>query len=369
MDETLVNINHIETIVPEGSFEQKASVELQKRLIADEKVNRYIDAIYEDSGIERRHSVVVDDQDGLTSKFYLCNGVLRKPSTKERNDLFAESCSPLVIKVAEKAIRNSGFLAKDFTHVITVSCTGFYNPGPDLAIIENLRLPSFVQRYHLGFMGCYASVPALRMAYQFCKSDPKSVILIVCVELCSLHFQPKKDLDTIIANSLFADGAAAVIVSTRNSGPAKARFALCSFHSEIIEKGANEMAWKIGDTGFDIVLSKYVPKIIGSNIAELIAGILDRERLSFEDIGVWAVHPGGKSILDQVQRNLGLSETQLLASREILRRFGNMSSVTLLFVLKEILEQYKSNQDALVYALAFGPGLVAESALLNLRMS
>jgi predicted naringenin-chalcone synthase len=234
-----------------------------------------------------------------------------------------------------------------------------------LAIINQLGLSKAVQHYHIGFMGCNAALPVMRMAEQFCRADARAVVLLVCIELCSLHYHFDEDLDTLLANSLFADGAAAALISAAPPKQAARAYKLQSFASAVLPDGASDMAWRIGDRGFDIVLSKYVPRIIGANIKELVEQTLGRESINAAAIKYWAVHPGGKSILDKVEQSLGLAPLQLEASRRVLRRYGNMSSATILFVLREILSAAASKAAEAVYAMAFGPGLTVESARLE----
>jgi len=256
------------------------------------------------------------------------------------------------------------------THVITVSCTGFHAPGPEYEIVRALGLADSVQRYHFGFMGCYASMPALRAASQFCAADPDAVVLVVSVELCTLHLRSSEDPDVIVASSLFADGAAAGIVTARPSAARGLR--LDRFHTAIAPEGEKDMAWTIGDHGFEMILSTGVPRIIGETIVDalrpLYAGELSapfRDGVIGEQVRHWAIHPGGRSILDRVQDRLGLSDVQLHPARETLRTHGNMSSATVLFVLRRILEEEGARVGERVSAMAFGPGLTAESALMT----
>ncbi|MBP2690183.1 MAG: chalcone and stilbene synthase domain protein, partial [Deltaproteobacteria bacterium] len=189
--------------------------------------------------------------------------------------------------------------------------------------------------------------------------------LVMCLELCSLHLQLNGSEDSLLANSLFADGAGAAIVSAREPGPGTPAYRMAGFRSALVPAGEQDMAWRIGDQGFDIALSSYVPKLIGSNIRELVGPALAAGGLSLSDIGTWAVHPGGKAIIDQVQRTLGLSDDQVGASREVLRLRGNMSSATILFVLEEILKRPAGKGRERVCAVAFGPGLTVETAILE----
>jgi predicted naringenin-chalcone synthase len=212
-------------------------------------------------------------------------------------------------------------------------------------------------------MGCYAAFPALRMAAQFCEANPKAVVLVMCLELCSLHMQSNAHQDTILANSLFADGAAAAIVSARTPSADQPGYRLDGFMSSLVS-GEADMAWDIGDQGFNIVLSSYVPDIIQSSLCPILEEVFQQKGLLLEDIDAWAVHPGGRAILDKVEQSLSLPKTALEVSRKVLRDYGNMSSATVLFVLKHMLDD-AAKEDALTCAIAFGPGLTVETALLT----
>ena len=177
-----------------------------------------------------------------------------------------------------------------------MSCTGFVAPGPDLDLVHALGLSSRTERYHLGFMGCYAAFPALRMAHAFCRADPDAVVLVASAELCTLHLEPRADLDGITANAVFADGAAAAIVTAR--APSGPRLELEAFASDVVREGADDMAWTIGDHGFEMTLSSYVPRLLGANARDALAPLL--ERLETRRVRRWAVHPGGRAILDKL---------------------------------------------------------------------
>ncbi len=361
-------IHRIETILPEFSFSQEQAGERMQQWAGDERTRRIIRVLYRQSGIERRHTVVTDfDGEGRDGFFATGpDGARLGPGTGARNDLFARESRRLSVALARKLLDGGPDIAPgDVTHVVTVSCTGFYNPGPDYYIVRELGLSLSTQRYHLGFMGCYAALPGLRMAAQFCEANPAAVVLVMCVELCSLHLQLRADDDYLLANSLFADGAAAALVSAREPAPGQGAYRLGDFHSSLVTSGEQEMAWRIGDHGFDIALSSYVPKIIGANIRGFIEPSLARSGVGPGDVDTWAVHPGGKSIIDQVQAGLALRPEQVRASRDVLRDCGNMSSATILFVLREILRRPPAGSGDTVCAVAFGPGLTVEMALLE----
>ena len=333
---------------------------------------RLVRTCFDSAAIDTRHTAVAEmslDFRGPNPVFYDGDsGLLLNPSTKVRNDLFAAEATPLFIEAASKAVAACpDLVAADITHVVTVSCTGFFNPGPDYKIVRALGLNPSVQRYHLGFMGCYAAFPALRAAKAFCEADPKAVVLVVSVELCSLHVRTSNDPDTIMGSSLFADGAAAAVVTGRELPLTAPALELDHFETVLTPVGEDSMAWNIGDHGFEMVLDTYVPKIIDEHIVEALKPLFDNkpalEGRPYSDIRHWAIHPGGRSILDKVQAKLELSEDQLIPARETLRNFGNMSSATVMFVLKHIMEQPAEQPRETICGMAFGPGLTVETGL------
>ncbi|WP_127794877.1 type III polyketide synthase [Agromyces sp. LHK192] len=342
---------------------------------------RIISTSFDVSGIETRYTVLGElSRDAHPDEpvfFDIDSGELLLPGTKARNELYIEHATRLYLDAGRAAIEATpGVEASDVTHVITVSCTGFYAPGPDYVIARDLGLPAGVQRFHLGFMGCYASIPALRLAKQLCEADASAVVLVVSVELCTLHLRSSNDPDTIVASSLFADGAGAAIVTAREPEPGERAFDLDRFATRITPVGEGDMAWKIGDHGFEMVLSTAVPAIIGEHITGALEPLFAPEPAlvdalsadaSGDAIEHWAIHPGGRSILDKVEARLALSEAQLLPARDTLRDFGNMSSATVLFVLRRILDDAASADGDRVAAMAFGPGLTVETALLTVR--
>ncbi len=361
-------IHRIDSLLPDFSFTQEEASAKMQEWARDERERRLIRAIYRSSGIERRHAVIRNYDGDAPDSFFRAgpDGSMKGPGTAARNAIFASESRHLSVALARKTLDNCpGVDAGDVTHVVTVSCTGFYNPGPDYYIVRDLGMSLGTERYHLGFMGCYAAVPALRMAVRFCEADPGAVVLVQCLELCSLHLKLSGTEDMILANSLFSDGAAAAIVSAREPAPGQSAYRIDGFHSTLVPGGEQDMAWRIGDNGFDIALSSYVPKIIGANLREFVEPSLSVTGMSIADVDLWAIHPGGKSIIDQAQRCLSLRPEQVRESREVLRKYGNMSSVSILFVLAEILERQGEAGEETVCAVAFGPGLTVEMALLS----
>ncbi|WP_157000835.1 type III polyketide synthase [Agromyces laixinhei] len=333
------------------------------------------------SGIETRYTVLDelrwDARPDNPVFFDIDSGELLMPGTKVRNELYAEHATKLYVEAGRAAIEATpGLEASDVTHVITVSCTGFYAPGPDFMIARELGLDPGVERYHLGFMGCYASIPALRIASQLAKADASAVVLVVSVELCTLHLRTSNDPDTIVASSLFADGAGSGIVTARPLESGERAFDLDRFATRITPVGEGDMAWKIGDHGFEMVLSNAIPAIIDDHITGALEPLFAHDDAlaaalagdgSSDAVEHWAIHPGGRSILDKVESRLGLTEAQLVPARETLRDYGNMSSATVLFVLRNILHSDAAADGDRVAAMAFGPGLTVESALMTVR--
>ncbi len=362
---TQVWLHQPQTVVPAHSYQQQAVGTQMLEWTTDPRDKRLVRMLYRHSGIDTRHSVIPDWGDGFFA--FTENATATQPTTRQRNDIYAREASVLAAELGHKILNhNDSFSAKDITHVVTASCTGFFNPGIDYILCRELGLADNTQRFHLGFMGCYAAFPALNMAAQFCRADPDAVVLVMCLELCSLHLQLNGSEDSLLANALFADGAAAAVVAARP--PATGHSCrIMDFHSALIPSGVDAMAWSIGDNGFDISLSSYVPKIIGAGIADLTTSLLDRHHLGIQDVHTWAVHPGGKSIIDKVAEGLQLPAAKVAVSRDILRRYGNMSSATILFVLHDILAAAQADHQQLLGAMAFGPGLTAEMALLQVE--
>ena len=362
-----VYLHRIETLLPPISYAQGEIAAALKKSVArdDRRTEKIIHHLYAHSGIERRASVVTDFVPGSEpgifydpeADAFLC------PSTQQRNDLYTTAARKMFPEIARRIFANApGFEPSELTHLVTVSCTGFFQPGPDFAILEALGLHANVERYHLGFMGCYAAFPALRMAKAFCEANPDAVVLVVCLELCSLHVQWTSEMDDLLAGSVFADGAGAVLLSAR--APVGPTLRMDGFASAIAPAGEADMAWTIGDIGFKMRLSSYVPEIIQTNVVEAIQPVLAKTGQTRESIAHWAVHPGGRAILDRVEKGLSLSGGELAPSREVLRRCGNMSSATILFVLQELLARGVAPGEPTL-AMSFGPGLTVETAVLT----
>lgn len=361
-----VYIHNITTSVPNHYYEQSFLRDRMKEYVGNGRATQsIIHRIYSNSGIDKRHSVINDfNANGHSRFFFQKDGSLAMPSTGTRNTLYTRHAKKLFVDVARKLLDPQGaFKKEDITHVITVSCTGFFAPEPAYEIVKKLGLSGSTQRFHLGFMGCFAALPALKMAQSFCEANKNATVMVVCLELCSLHLQASHKTDNLISASVFGDGGAGALVSSRK--PSSNAFRLDQFATSIAEKSEDDMAWTIGDTGFDMVLSTYVPEIIRSNLTSAVQPLLEAYNIDFKDIKHWAMHPGGRAILDKIETNLELAPGQLKSSRATLADYGNMSSATILFVLKHLLEQPFETEQESTLAIAFGPGLTIESGLLT----
>lgn len=328
-----------------------------------EKEKKMLKYLYRRSGIEQRYSVLKDfNAKNGEAKFYTKeNGY--NPRVEERLARYDNQAYTLAIEAIKDTLVNNSVESSQITHIITVSCTGMSAPGMDTFIIQELKIDSGVQRFNVNFMGCYAALNGLRIADTICKADPEAKVLMVCVELCTLHFQNLNSADYNLSNMLFADGGAATIITSQ---PLNAQ-ALCvhGFVSDINNKGETDMSWNISSSGFLMKLSSYVPQLLSLGFKDLIENILSKYGASISDLYKWAIHPGGKRILDNIEKEFELNNGELNASRKVLKSYGNMSSPTILFVLKELQEDLNENKGKYIFAAAFGPGLTTETALLS----
>ncbi len=322
--------------------------------------------IYQKSGIDRRYTSI---QDYLTEppnfSFYPNNWRLEPvPSTFDRNKLYQIYATKIAISAAKQAIQDAKLNVDDITHLIVVSCTGFSAPGLDVHLVQQLGLRNDVDRTIIGFMGCCAAFNGLKNAHAICQSNPKARVLLVCVELCTLHFQNENSLENVVINAIFGDGAAAAILSSQSDSDAAGKLAYVDGASVLADDTLGLMSWAIGNTGFLMGLSAKVPNAIAQHLPNYLTQLLDRNALTQADINFWAVHPGGRQILDKVQALFTLEDSLIQDSYEVLKQYGNMSSCTILFILKRLLSQHNSGQKLQNgLAMAFGPGLTIEGCL------
>ena len=308
--------------------------------------------LYRATGIHNRYSVIPDFGKSHGFEFFPEFGTSDPhPSTKSRNKRYQTEA----IKLAMNAARDTKVNLSEVTHLMSVSCTGMYAPGLDIDLVNQLKLNPAVERTAVNFMGCYGAMVGLKLASHICNSKPNAKVLLICTELCTIHFQNEPTEDNLLANALFGDGAAAVIVQkTPMEG---LNIKLDEFKSTILPDSSSEMAWNIGDLGFEMKLSSYVPEVLNNNLRKT----LEAANIKFEGIEWLATHPGGKKILKVVEDQLGFSKKQNQVSHEVLKEYGNMSSPTVLFVLKTLMDQVIPKEKNRLLALAFGPGITLEA--------
>jgi len=360
----------IGTAVPAGSVAQTMACELTWQLCCDsEEQHRLMEQIYQGAGVQARGTVLTAHANKSmveADDFYQprSDDEDRGPTTRARMKKYEEHSLVLAMASCEAALSQADQDPAEITHLVTVSCSGFAAPGFDIGLIQNLGLSPDVSRTHVGFMGCHGSFNALRVADAYVKADPKAVVLVCSVELCSLHHHYGWSTEKVIANALFADGSGAVVLrgAAHGEAPAHAKYRFVRSGSHLLADSLKAMSWTIGDHGFEMTLSQKVPVLIQKHLNGWLTQFLARENLKITDIRGWAIHPGGPRILDACLSALSLSGDDLLASREVLSKYGNMSSSTILFVLDRMLQH---PVDGPVVALGFGPGLAIEAMLLN----
>ncbi|MBX2941025.1 MAG: type III polyketide synthase [Cyclobacteriaceae bacterium] len=362
-------ITSIGTSNPLHKFRQSQIADFMiKAMQLNREEAQQLKVLYRATGIETRYTVLEDYGNPELYKFFPNSKNFEPfPSTKSRMELYQHQA----INISKDAVFNClkglhDFNNKEITHLIVVSCTGMFAPGLDLALVNELRLNATIQRTSINFMGCYAAFNAIRVADSFCSQSSNAKVLIVCTELCSIHFQKENTEDNKLANAIFADGSAALLLESlpRKSKSLKVGKSFC----DIALSGIDEMAWSIGDFGFEMKLSTYVPEVIRHGIKILTASLLVANQIKMTDIDYYAIHPGGKKILEAVESELSLKKSDNRFSYSVMKKHGNMSSPTVLFVLQEIYQQLSpQDHNKKILSFGFGPGLTFESLILSIE--
>jgi len=353
---TTAHINRIATAVPAHNV-HRAFIDFASSLLKEGTPRKLFQRMARMSGIERRYSFVnpMTTEDGTwcdAEQIYVPGSF---PATARRMQLF-ERFAPQLAHSALDRLSLTEEERRGITHVIVTSCTGLYAPGLDFEVVRHLGLSTSVERTMIGFMGCYAAINALKSAHHIVRSEPDAAVLVMNLELCTLHFQEIRELEQVLSFLVFADGCAASLVTAQPRG-----MAIDSFKAVQIPETSHLITWRIGELGFDMHLSGEVPGEIGRALRESGTEVTrGQDPLS---IDLWAVHPGGRSILDSVEKGFGLPEDALACSRDILSRFGNMSSATVMFVMQQMMERAEAGQKGC--AMSFGPGLTAETMLFH----
>ncbi len=363
----MAKIISIGTSVPQYKHTQQQLLEFMEGAYnAGLREKRILSYLYKHSGIDSRYSVIPDFTLPIEEwEFFPKSRDLEPfPLLDHRMDWYNRFALPLALKAVESCL-GFNINKSDITHVITVSCTGMSAPGLELQLVDALDLRPDISRTSINFMGCYAAVHGLKMANDIVKSNPDSLVLVVCVELCSLHYQKTFTDDTITAPLIFGDGCAAILVAADNHS--HRGVILDSFYSEILKEASHTMTWNLSSTGFVMTLSAEIPEIFHHKIGGMKDRALAKAGIYNDDITYWCIHPGGKRILDAIFNGLNLKPGDLVQSEKILRDYGNMSSPTILFVLKAIWEAHLNMESAKVFAVAFGPGLTMESVVMTIE--
>ena len=350
--------------LPEHSIAQSDAAELVRTFNADtEDQTRVLRELYRRTGVRRRHSVVLESSEEAAAtrqSTYTPRSAERPlgPTTSERMRSYEQHAGLLATMASRRAFADAKCDAAEITHLVTVSCSGFHAPGFDIELLQTVELSPSVARTHVGFMGCHGALNGLRVADAFLKADPRANVLLCCVELCSLHHQYGWSPDRIVSNALFADGAAAVVLTRHDEF--SAGWQLLASGSVVLPDTLDDMGWRIRDHGFQMTLSARVPNLIKQHLRPWLCEWLGARGLTLDKIRSWAFHPGGPRILTAAGEALGLQRVQWAVSESVLADFGNMSSPTILFILDRMRQEAVSGP---CVALAFGPGLTIEAAL------
>lgn len=366
MNESMVimhsSILSISSVVPKYCLPQDEIADKMIHLFdLEEAKSETLRKLYANSLINKRYTVVPDFvKERAHWDFWGSDFPQTSPGMSKRNALYKKEAPLLAYEACLKALQSWGGDLQEITHIVSVSCTGVVAPGIEFHLVQKLQLSPSVCRLGVNFMGCFGAFKGLAVANAFATENPKHRVLLVCVELCSLHFQKDQDLETMVANSLFSDGASAVVIGAQPQPHERSLWQIKNFHSLGLENTQEKMSWEASDQGFMMRLSPQVPVIIKKHIQSFVSALL-KTFASQEDCS-WAVHPGGKAIVQAVEQALKLKSVQTKASWDTLADYGNMSSATLLFVLQRLLEAPLKRWTA---AVGFGPGLSFEGLLLE----
>ncbi|MPR35403.1 type III polyketide synthase [Salmonirosea aquatica] len=364
------------TAVPAHRFDQSRIADFMVRAMKlSGQDERRLRALYRSTRIDFRHSVLPDyGEERGTYTFYPNTPELEPfPTVQQRMIAYRQYAVGLAEAALRDCLATQNIKPEEITHLITVSCTGMYAPGPDIELIGRLGLRSSVHRLAVNFMGCYGAFNGLKAASALVKADPEAKVLVVCVELCTLHFQKKNEEDHWLANALFADGAAAVLMEGKSrkddsleASQKEYALEIVDFACEVLPDGKDDMAWHISDFGFEMKLTSRVPEILRTGLSSVLERLTRAAGIRPDDVNLYAIHPGGRRILEVVEEVLGLTHEDNAAAYATLRDYGNMSSATILFVLKKLWELNHQSAGDYIFASAFGPGLTAETALLKI---
>jgi len=353
---------------PEVSIGQTRLAVLAKSMSSlTARQDEFVSSVFEGTKIDLRGSVLFrDGPEAFGEMDFYTQASDRHdggPTTGDRMARYLKEAPALAFAASKRALAQAEISPDDVAHLVMVSCTGFAAPGVDIALIEELGLRKTISRSTIGFMGCHGAINGLRVVDGLCQRHPDDVVLLCAVELCSLHYAYRWHAQRVVANALFADGAGALVCSGKSGGLG---WRLIDTGSYLMSSGKDAMSWYIGDHGFEMTLDREVPKLIEKHLPGWLTSWLAPHGLTINDIGGWAVHPGGPAILQSVKESLQLSDAQMAPSYDVLSQHGNMSSPTVLFILDQLRRSHAFEKSEAPYVmLAFGPGLAAEIALIQ----
>nr|AKQ22690.1 chalcone synthase [Candidatus Entotheonella serta] len=351
----------IGTAVPTFQFSQQKALTYALSRIPP-AIARHVKFLYRRSQIDSRHTC----SQALYNAIELDTGEAAgdEASTAERMQAYESQAADLAARAAKRALAQAPhFSAADITHLVMVTCTGFVSPGPDVLLFEQLGLRSDVRRVQVGFMGCHGAMNGLHTAAAICRSEPQAVVVVASLELCTLHFQSTLTEENLVITSLFSDGAAAALLSGKAFTDGQPRCYLDAFGSRVYPEARDAIAWRVGNQGFDMGLALSNAHDLRPLIPDFVGDWLSSYELHQDDIDLWAIHPGGRAVLDTCEWALGFAPDALASSRWVLRHYGNMSSPTILFVMDHLLAKTKANRVRRGLSLGFGPGVTLEGIL------
>lgn len=360
---------------PKYRVTQKDALKVAQRAPGCEGIRNVLDRIYSNTRITYRHMSIPDftpeQRDPADDLFYPEDGTFSVP-IQNRLDKFKEVAVPLVTDVCKRAIADAGVSINDIHKLVVVSSTGFLGPSLDCELIVSLGLPRSTDRSLIGFMGCAAAMNGYRIAMDFCKANPNKLALMVCVEISSVHSTFKDSVNDAVIHAIFADGAAACVIAAKPIEEVpKGTLCIVEEHGWLMEGTEDGIKLAINDDGISCTLSKYLPQYIAKNMGGFVDTLLAKQNHTRAEVDFWAIHPGGRRIIEEAQNGLGVTEKQAADSWYVLDNYGNMLSPSVMFVLERIFKRHreaiKRGEEGVKLGLAFSfsPGVGAEGIMLK----
>ena len=307
--------------------------------------------IFANSDIEYRH-------------FYFGGTPNLQENSDQQNQRYLSGAVKTGCRAILNCVESAGMTVKDVDFLAVCTCTGYVCPDVGSRLIAHMGFRRNVQRAAIVGLGCAGAVPALQRASDFVRANPGRTALMLAVEICSACYYVDNTLETVIGNAICADGAAAFLLGTEPK-TAHAFPRIIDFESFLDTEQIEQVGLQHKEGKLRIVLGASIQQLVGPMIETALLQLLRRQRLSQSDIRFWVFHPGGRKVIDNVQRHFGISEDQLRFSRTVLRNYGNMSSPTIMFVLDEVVRTGDPHAGDWGVIIALGPGMAAEVALLR----